>query len=96
MLTFAIDLGIVAARKVNTLEAARCFLARLDDGVLGILATLVYDQGVARRYFADLVIVYVEGGLDSRFFRCHYNNFVVCIVVGRANAVGIAYYECRT
>src|SRR5690606_6038368 len=43
----------------------------------------------------DLIVVDIERCFDSGFFRSYYYDFIICIVVGRTDTIGIANNKSR-
>ena len=90
---FAVDVGVVAARKVDALEDAAAGRGLGEDALDGDVAVAQDDDGVAGREFGDVGGGDVERGLDGDALGGDDGDLVVEIVVGGADAGGVAQSE---
>ena len=91
-LALAVDVGVVAARKVDALEgAAVAVLGRLGKGRVDHLAAAFDHQRVAGGNFAHGVIFGAENRLERDAFAGDGDDFVVLEIVARADAVRVAH-----
>ena len=92
-LPFAVDVGVVAAREVDALEAARLAFAGGTDFFEVGLPVALNDQGRTGVDFSNLVGGHVERGLDDGALGGGHHHFVVLVPEGRADAVGVAHHK---